>query len=254
MPSHYLEPLQKLADERRVVIYDQMGTGRSEAPSDTSLLVLETFVDDLQLLATHLEIDRFHLLGHSWGGTVALAYAARHPSRVASLIMSSPLVDVARWCADAEVLIDRLPAETRLALRDPDSVGYPEAEAEFYRRHFCKLDPWPAELRRTMDELSTLCYETMWGPNEFTLAGTLAGVDLSPGVATLTMPSLWLCGSDDEARPETIRGYAQMTRFGEFVEFVGASHCAHLEQPDVYLSTVSAFLRSASTSTPIGSA
>lgn len=242
MPSHYLEPLEELAIDRHVIVYDQMGTGRSEAPDDAQLLTLDSFVADLHLLVKELGLPRFHLLGHSWGGALALAYASRHPDRVVSIIMSSPLVNVATWCADADVLIGRLPEDLRAAIRDPSGADYAEAEAEFYRRHFCNLDPWPAGLQRTMDELSTLCYETMWGPNEFTLAGTMRGLDLTPALASLAVPSLWLCGSDDEARPETIRRFAEATPTGTFLEFPDATHCVHLEQPEAYLAAVRSFL------------
>ncbi len=242
MPSHYLEPLEALATDRPVVLYDQMGTGRSEHPSDPELWTLETFVTDLELLTAALGFDRFHLLGHSWGGTLALAFADRHPDQLASVILSSPLVDVATWCADADLLVQQLPPEIGAALGDPASAGYADAEAEFYRRHFCTLDPWPEQLQRTMDGLSLICYETMWGPNEFTLAGTMRGLDLSATVPRLAMPSLWVCGSEDEARPDTIRAFSQAAPSGQYREFAGASHCVHLEQPDAYLRAVRDFL------------
>jgi proline iminopeptidase len=103
-----------------------------------------------------------------------------------------------------------------------------------------------------MDELSMTCYESMWGPNEFTLAGTLRGVDFRPAVKTLKAPSLWLCGSQDEARPETIRAFAEMSPAGTFLEFAGASHCVHLEQTEAYLSVVREFLSNDKSAQTVG--
>lgn len=244
MPAYYLEPLEALSSERRVVVYDQLGSGRSDIPDDTSLWTLENFVEDLNLLTNELGLERFHLLGHSWGGMLALAYVAAHPDRVDSLVLASPLVNVERWCADADDLVRQLPAEVQRALREPaDTQAYRDAETEFYRRHFCSLDPWPASLQQTMDELGTAPYETMWGPNEFTQAGNLRGVDLTPVVRSLTVPNLWLCGSEDEARPSTIRELSEMNLHGEYVEFPGGTHCVHLEQSDAYVTAVRGFLR-----------
>lgn len=243
MPSYYLEPIEALASERRVVLYDQLGCGRSDSSSDTSLWTLENFVEDLHRLTKDLRLQEFHLFGHSWGGMLALAYAAAHPGHVASLVLSSPLVNVELWCADADDLVQQLPAEVQQALREPGTTqSYRDAEAEFYRRHFCRLDPWPASLQHTMDELGTAPYQVMWGPNEFTLAGNLRGMDLSPVVRSLTIPNLWLCGSDDEARPNTIRRFSEMNSYGEFVEFADGTHCVHLEQSDEYVRVVREFL------------
>lgn len=243
MPAYYLEPLEALADERRVIVYDQAGCGRSDVPDDPAVWTLDGMVADLDLLVTGLGLERFHLLGHSWGGLLALAYSAAHPDTVASLVLASPLVDVERWCADAADLVGGLPLEVQRALAGPvDGGEYADAEAYFYRRHFCRLDPWPASLQRTMDELGSGAYTTMWGPNEFTLAGNLKGADLTPVVRSLTMPNLWLCGSDDEARPGTVRAFSEMNPFGRFEEFAGGTHCVHLEQTESYLAVVRAFL------------
>ena len=244
MPSSYLGPLEVLADERRVVRYDQIGCGRSDAPDDPALWTVETFVEDLRRLADDLGLGRFHLLGHSWGGMLALAHAARHPERVASLVLASPLVSVDAWCRDADRLVGRLPDDVQRALRQPpDTAAYREAEAEFYRRHFCRLDPWPAPLRASFEALGAVAYQAMWGPNEFTQTGSLRGADLTPVVRSLTVPSLWICGSEDEATPETVRAFAAMNAASELVELPGGTHCVHLEQPGAFVGALRAFWR-----------
>jgi proline-specific peptidase len=242
-PSYYLEPLEALCSDRRVVVYDQLGAGRSDAPDDASLWTMGTFVEDLHRLMIELGLDRFHLLGHSWGGVLALAYLDAHPGHVASLVMASPLVDVDKWIADADELVGTLALPFQAALRGPsDTIEYAEAETEFYRRFFCNLNPYPEALQKSVDGLGRGPYVTMWGPNEFTCTGNLRGVDLSPVAADLDIPNLWLCGSDDEARPETIRGFSESNPRGRFVEFAGGTHCVHLEQTDAYLAVLREFL------------
>lgn len=243
LPSDYLEPLEVLGDERRVVVYDQLGCGRSDKPADETLWRLETFVDDLERLTSDLGLERFHLLGHSWGGLLALAFFEKCPTQVATLVLASPLVSVETWCSDAELLVAKLAPEYRAALLGPsDTTQYEAAVDEFYRQHFCRLDPWPASLQRSVDGLAMGPYQKMWGPNEFTQTGNLRGVDLTSVARSLTVPNLWLCGSDDEATPETIRKLSGNSPHGEYVEFAGGTHNVHLEQPQNYVGVLREFL------------
>src|SRR4051794_14207829 len=139
MPSHYLEPLAGLAAERPVVLYDQLGCGRSERPDDPSLWTVSRAVAEVEAVRRALGLGRVHVLGHSWGGYLALANADEHHD-VASLVLSSPLVSVAGWTEDAAALVGRLPAEARQAIavheaqQTFDDPAYLEATAEFNRR------------------------------------------------------------------------------------------------------------------------
>lgn len=247
MPSYYLQPLTEL-DGRAVILYDQLGCGRSERPDDPRLWTLERSLAELGAVIDALGLGRFHLLGHSWGGLLALAHALRDPTRIVSLVCASPLVSVAEWVADAEVLLDGLPVEVAGKIRaaeeagDTDSPGYQQVTDVFYRRHFCRLAPWPEVLERTFAEMGTQCYRTMWGPSEFTQTGNLTGIDLSGRLPELGTPTLWTCGTHDEARPATVARFAQLAPGGQFVEFPDGSHCVHLEQPAHFRTRMTAFL------------
>jgi proline iminopeptidase len=248
-PGYYLSGLADLADERDVIFYDQLGCGRSERPTDQSLWTVERSLAEVEAVRAGLGLEQVHLLGHSWGGFLAVAYAGRHPERVASLVLSSPLISVAGWMEDAAYLLQQLPVATRETIarheaaesfRDPE---YVEAADSFYRRFFCTLDPWPAELQQTLDELGEGPYLTMWGPSEFTQTGNLRGADLTPMLPALAVPSLWICGTNDEVRPERLRSFAACAR-GR-AEVLEGSHCLHLEQPAHYLDLVRDFFAEA---------
>jgi proline-specific peptidase len=87
-PSDYLEPLEELADiGRPIVFYDQVGCGNSDQPNDPSLWSVELFLDELSTVRQELGLDRIHLLGHSWGGMLAMQYALTQPVGLASLIL-----------------------------------------------------------------------------------------------------------------------------------------------------------------------
>lgn len=243
-PSDYLWPLAELADTRPVAVYDQIGVGRSSSIGDPSQLSVDLYVAHLDLVRQAIGADRVVLLGQSWGGFLALAYAAAHPQAVEALILSSPLVDVPTWCRDADELAADLPPRLASAIRDgAPGPDYEEAEAEFYRRHFCALDPWPEPLERSASRLDGVSYEAMWGPNEFTCTGLLSGASMASAVPALPAPSLWITGADDEARPSTICRFAEDAPSGRCRELPG-THSIHLEHPDAYLAIVREFLAS----------
>lgn len=247
MPSYYLECLADLSDNYQVVFFDQLGCGRSERPEDLSLWTVPRAVAEVEAVRNALDLGRVALLGHSWGGFLALSYAAAHADHVSEVVLSSPLVSVDRWMGDAAELVSRLPSEVRRTIQtheeqgDFDAPEYAAATMAFYRQFFCKLDPWPPELDQTFKEMGDQAYEAMWGPSEFTQTGNLRGQDLSPLLDDMPMRSLWICGSDDEVLPATLKGFASRAR-GLARVFDGGTHCVHLEQTRAYLSAVHDFL------------
>ena len=244
-PAYYLEPLEALADERPVLIYDQLGCGRSTLDPAPEHLTLDGYVADLHSLLTALGIERAVLLGQSFGGMLTLAYLRDHPETAAAVVLASPLVSTDAWMEDADVLMDALPEPARTDIRRPvDDPRYQAAEAVYYAEHFCRLDPWPELLQRTMAELALPVYTAMWGPNEFTQTGNLAGVDCADVLDTLGLPILFTARSEDEARPETLHDFAARCQDGHLVVLADGSHCVHLEQPDTFAAVVRDFLNS----------
>src|SRR3989442_3359941 len=86
-PHDYLEELEGLASDRRVVFYDQLGCGRSDQPDDSSLWTVERFVRELQAVRKALELERLHLFGSSWGGMLAMPYVLDRTPPLDSLIL-----------------------------------------------------------------------------------------------------------------------------------------------------------------------
>jgi proline iminopeptidase len=240
--------LEGLASDRPVVFYDQLGSGRSDRPGDPSLYRLERYVDEVMRVRDELGLARIHLLGHSWGGGLAVAYAlAGHPG-IESLILASPLVSTAKWLEDAGRLRSALPQEIRQTLDRHEEAGftecpeYVEATMAFYHRHLCRLDPWPDELERGFAGMGSDVYETMWGPTEFHATGNLLHLDLAPRLGDLTVPVLFTCGRYDEATRETVASFRDAVDGAELEVFEESSHTAHLEERDRYLETVRSFL------------
>lgn len=249
MPSDYLEGLRELASERQVILYDQIGCGRSPA-TNAEAVDLRSMSADLLALIDHLGLNSCVLLGHSFGGMLiaetyrhSRASALNDAGSIAAMIFTSPLITTDRWVADAQARIRELPIEVQqqiTAPRTPEDAA--AGEDAFYRRFFCALDPWPEELQRTMDSMGTDVYEHLWGPNEFTPTGVLVEADSSDVLANITVPTLWICGTEDEVLPSTLRTFADLCPQSEVSIIVEGTHSVHLEQTESYLTAIRSFL------------
>jgi proline iminopeptidase len=106
--------LEPLASERPVIRYDQLGTGRSGRPDELSLWTVERFVEELHVVRGALGLEQMHLLGHSWGGSLAAAYVLeKGTDGIVSLTLSSPLLSTPQWIVDANLLRAQLPEDVQ---------------------------------------------------------------------------------------------------------------------------------------------
>jgi proline iminopeptidase len=247
IPHDYLEPLGGLGDTRPVVFYDQLGCGRSKGPADPGLFTIDRHIAELDAVREALALDEVHILGQSWGGTLAISYALRSPSGVRSFVFSSPSFSTPQWERDADRLRAELPPEVERVLRRHEEHGWtscPEylaASLVYYRRHVCRMDPWPECLERAFAAEGPQ-YKIMWGPTEFRCVGTLKEFDVMDQIATVSTPSLFTCGQHDEATPQTVRRCAELMPDTEMVVFAHSGHTPHIEEAARYLEVTAAFL------------
>lgn len=248
IPHDYLQNLELLGDERPVIFYDQLGCGRSDRPSDAALWTRERFARELGAVRTALGLDEVVLYGHSWGSLLAVDYLSGRggakPAGVRGAILAGPALSIPRWVQDSRRLIAALPKETANAILEGERTGATDTDAfhaatqEFYRRHVCRCDPWPAELERAFAGMGVEVYATLNGPTEFTITGPLKSVDVSGDLRALHLPLLFACGEHDEATPETTRAYAALAPHAEVVVIEGAAHVANYDRPEAYMQAL----------------
>jgi len=251
-PHYGLEPLAALADRGQpVVFYDQLGCGRSDRPEDPSLWTVELFVEELGALRDALGLDRVHLLGHSWGGTLVIEYLLTGPAGVDKAVLSSPLVDTALWIEEADRLKDELAPEVAATMRRHEAAGttdteeYLAAYQAFKERFVCRIVPLPEPLRRAEAEFGRQVYETMWGPSEAHATGTLKGYSALGRLPELSVPVLFVSGRHDEATPRQIERAHRATPGSRWVLLEESAHSGCLEQTALYLAVVADFLEPA---------
>jgi len=245
----YLEPLEALATNRPVVFYDQLGCGRSDQPDDRSLWRMERFVAEVGTVRRALGLVQIHLLGQSWGGWLAIEYMLTHPPGVVSLVLASTSASIPQFVAEAARLKAALPPEVYQTMQRHEASGdlhHPEYETavlEFYKRHVCRLDPWPEPLLRTIRNLEgNAVYETMNGPNEFIVIGNLKDWDRTDRLGEIAVPTLITVGRYDEITPACAETMHRGIPHSQMRVFEQSAHTAHLEETEAYLQIVAEFL------------
>lgn len=252
MTYDYLSSLAGLSG-RPCVFYDQLGNGRSgrypDAPA--SFWTPELFVRELEALVDSLGFaDGYHVLGHSWGGMLALEHAVRRPRGLLSVTAVSAYASSALFRAEVSALVAALPAETRDAIERHEAAGtvssdeYQQAVRVFYRSHVCRAKPVPEEVMRTlmaMGEDSTV-YTAMAGPSEFTMTGSLRDWDITDRLPAIDVPVLLISGHHDEVTPTVVSHLRDALPGAEWELFEDSSHMAHVEEPARFRRTVTEFL------------
>lgn len=253
-PSHYLQPLEQIAEDRPVIFYDQLGAGRSPAPNDPALWTVERFVKELGDVRSALRLEDVHILGHSWGSMLAMDYLLTQPEGVKSVIFASPALNVGRWTEDARELLKALPAETQAAIENhelegtTDSPEYQEAVMAYYGMYLSRSEPWSPHLMDAFEGFNTDLYGYMWGPSEFTATGTLQDYNREADLPELKLPVLFTTGRYDEATPETVQHFKSLVPGAKLVIFENSAHMTMLDEPEAYAEAIQSFLNSVDSS------
>jgi len=249
MTHNGMDPLEDLACRRQVIVYDQLGCGQSDRPDDTSLWTVPHFVREVEAVRTALELDRFHLFGSSWGGMLSLQYILDYqPVSLVSLLMAGSPASSLRWVEGCKELFADLPDEVQAVIRYHEEKGFtscPEylgAVSVFYKRHLCRLDPWPSSIERSFAEMSQIVYETMWGPSEFTCTGRLRDWDVFDRLGEIRVPTLVMGGRYDEIRLDHLQDIHERIRGSELLIFQNSSHTPFHDERELFMDKVNEFL------------
>ena len=248
--SFSLQGLSALAEGRPVILYDQLGCGRSDWPTDTSLWKIERFVEELAQIRAALNLEEVHILGHSWGTTLAAAYCLTKPNGVKSVIFSSPCLSAPLWEQDQKRNIKKLPIDVQETIKrceengTTDSSEFKEAIGEFNKRFVCQLEPDREWIKQGSQYRNPEVYNIMWGPSEFSVKGNLKYFDCTSQLNEISCPTLYTCGRFDEATPESTEYFSSLTPNSKFHVFENSAHMAYFEEKEEYLKVMGDFLKS----------
>jgi proline iminopeptidase len=244
--------LTGIAEQRPVIMYDQLGTGHSERITDLDrYAVLPRFVEEITALRLELGLEELHLLGHSWGATVALEYLlTAAPTGVLSVTLVGPLVGTDRWLRDANDLVAKLSIESQSSIRtaiaseDFSTAAFDAANTEFMGQFGIRNTEAYSGIQECAKNPpgNSGLYEYMWGPSEFVSTGTLRDYDRIERLPELDLPVLFLVGEYDEARPETVREFQAMVPGSLVTVIPDAGHVSNVDQPELFNAAVNEFL------------
>ena len=245
---NYFAQLERLGSERAVVLYDQIGCGNSDRPTDLEWNVA-LFRDEVAAVRDQLGLERIHLLGTSWGGMLAQEHVLSGASGVLSLILSSTLANLALWNEEQLKLKAQLPPEVVEVLDRHEAAGsyddpeYEEAMGVYFERHFYRGPDPRAELDAMDAGRAPDVYRAMQGPNEWTTTGALKGWDTRDRLHEIDVPTLVIRGAYDMCTEAVAAELLNGIEGAREVVFEASSHTPALEESDRYVAVVGAFLR-----------
>lgn len=249
-PSHYLNPLSPLGKDRKVITFDQLGCGRSDAITDTALMTIDNFIEHINALLSELKIEEVHLYGHSWGTMLGVDYYLKHPKKIKSLILASPCLSVDMWENDADTLISTLPDSVQTILHNninglsQDSTVLAQAVTVYSNFFYTRKTPVSADNDSASAAVGWNVYNYMWGSNEFFALGTLKHYDRTGELSSIKVPTLYTCGDFDSATPKTLKYYQSLTPNSKLVVFNNAGHYTMHDNPEDNIKAISDFLKS----------
>ncbi len=249
----YLEPLEAVATTgRRVIFYDQLGSGNSATPADPSLWTVDLFVDEIANLRRVLELDRVHVFGHSWGGMLAMEYALTQPLGLTSLVLSDTMASVRQWWDELRRLQSELPVEVQQVLHQHeagervDDAAYQQAMQVFERRHVVRIEPPPECYSRAMMVFAEHpeVFTTLLGQESGDVTGTLRDWNVVGRLAEIRVPTLVLMGQHGHVTPACCGTIRQGIPDAQWAVLENGGHFPFYEEPERYLQILATFLTS----------
>lgn len=247
--SHdYLETLEELSNERPVIFYDQHCCGNSEKTDDSTNWTIDYLGFELQrvveMAMKTLGSNNYHLFAHSFGASIVVSQILHTKlDGLVSIVLASPNLSITRLRDDLNRCISLLPQSVRDVLKSETPPGkFDEAPIAFYKSFFCRSNPWPDCLNRTLGKINESMFDYMFGPGLFHITGTLREFDVTGRLGEIPFPTLLTGGLYDEITPETIQYYHGKIRNSEMAIFNESAHMAHLEQKDEYMNYIRNFI------------
>ena len=247
-PSYYLSPLFALAKERQIIVYDQLGCGRSSNTEDTSLMNIEAQLKDIKALLNKLQITEFYLYGHSYGTMLAVDYYFKNENLPKALILASPCMSTKRWELDADTLINTMDTAYSKPLNNfkngkfHDTAFYAQAIDQYFNSFYNrKMNQY---IDSSIAKNGKNLYLHMWGKEEFIATGNLKNYNRIDDLPKINIPTLFTAGEFDAARPTTVKYYQSLTPNAKFELINHAGHSTMYDNTQVDLAAINNFINS----------
>ena len=235
--------------------YDQLGSAYSDQPDQPDLWSLPRFVEEVEQVRQALKLDKgnFYLLGHSWGGLLALEYALKYQQNLKGLIISNMVPSIPAYNRYArEVLMPAMDPKVLAEIQSLEAAGkYEDPRYEellfnnFYNQHFLRMPPaeWPDPVARGFGKINKKIYVPMQGPSEMGASGQLADWDRTADLGRITVPTLAIGAHYDTMEPAQMKLIADRVRHGRYLYCPNGSHLAMYDDQEIYMTGLIRFIR-----------
>jgi proline iminopeptidase len=234
--------------------YDQLGSAYSDQPNDDRLWTIDRFVDEVEQVRRALGLDRsnFCLLGHSWGGMLAMEYALAHQDNLKCLVISNMMDSIPAYNDYARRVL--MPAMDQAQLAEVQRL---EASGQtqdprymqilmplHYEQHILRrpAEQWPEPVTRSFAHLNQPLYALMQGPSELGASGRLVDWNRSADLHRINVPTLVIGARYDTMDPEWMRAMSRRLPHGQFLYLPQGSHMAMYDDQDAYFAGLIRFL------------
>ena len=237
------------------IYYDQLGSAYSDQPDDPDLWQTPRFVEEVEQVrrALGLRNDDFYLLGHSWGGILAIEYALQHQRHLKGLVISNMMASIPAYNEYARRVL--MPAMDPAALAEIQRLEAAKQHEDprymallmphHYEKHILRMpaDQWPEPVTRSFKHLNMKIYVPMQGPSELGASGTLEKWDRTADLAKITVPTLVIGARHDTMDPAHMEKMARQVRNGRYLFLPEGSHMAMYDDQRAYFDGLIRFLR-----------
>ena len=235
--------------------YDQLGSAYSDQPDEPELWTIPRFVDEVEQVRQALGLDasNFFLLGHSWGGVLAIEYALKNQRHIKGLVISNMMASIPAYNRYAETVLmpkmdqDALAEIKRLeADKDYDNPRYMELLIEqHYVHHLLRMpvDQWPDPVNRALNKINKSIYVPLQGPSELGASGLLEQWDRTADLPQISVPTLTIGAQYDTMDPRHMEWMAAQFPRGRYLDRPGGSHMAMYDAQQTYFDGLVSFIR-----------
>lgn len=243
------------AEGIEIIYYDQLGCGNSDNPNDVALWDLGRYVEEVEQVrkALNLDASNFYVLGHSWGGILAMEYSLKYQRNMKGLIISNMMSSCPEYGTYAdEVLAKQMDPKVLAeinkieAAKDFANPRYMELLIpNFYEKHILRFPSkdWPEPVNRSFAKMNQSLYVTMQGPSEFGISGKLEKWDRKSDLTKITIPTLVIGAKYDTMDPKHMEAMSKLVQNGTYLYCSKGSHMAFYDDQKKYFEGLITFLK-----------
>ena len=242
-----------------IYYYDQLGSGNSDAPADTSLWHTPRFVEEVEQVRQGLGLDTFYIVGHSWGAMLAMEYLQKYPSHVKGAVFSNMSAGMKDFTEYTEKLKKELFSARDLQVYDSLDKKQQYTSAlyadllmnKLYTQVLCRLpmEEWPEPLMRAFKKVNTTVYFQMQGVDEFHVTGNFRNWEFWDKLPTIKTPVLVLGGMKDEMNPASLQKEGSLLPNSRTYLCPNGSHMSMYDDQQNYFGNLMAFLNDVASGT-----